>query len=78
LLIRQNTVSRCQKYTPTDSFFGDFAHWERRVQISIMMKCVHKKLSKKNQPKFHRVSSFVSCSNTKPIEHKNTVIFINN
>jgi len=23
----QNTVQHCQKYTPTDSFFGDFAHW---------------------------------------------------
>jgi len=23
----QNTVPCCQKYTPTDYFFGDFAHW---------------------------------------------------
>jgi len=22
----QNTVPYCQKYTPTDCFFGDFAH----------------------------------------------------
>jgi len=21
-------VPYCQKYTPTDCFFGDFAHWE--------------------------------------------------
>jgi len=25
----QNTVSYCQKYTHTDCFFGDFAHWVR-------------------------------------------------
>jgi len=24
----QNTVPCCQKYTLTDGFFGDFAHWE--------------------------------------------------
>jgi len=23
----QNTVPCCQQYTPTDCFFGDFAHW---------------------------------------------------
>jgi len=23
----QNTVPYCQKYTPTDCVFGDFAHW---------------------------------------------------
>jgi len=22
-------VPYCQKYTPTDSFFGDSAHWDR-------------------------------------------------
>jgi len=24
----QNTVPYCQKYTPTDCFFGYFAHWD--------------------------------------------------
>jgi len=24
----QNTAPYCQKYTPTDRFFRDFAHWE--------------------------------------------------
>jgi len=28
LLIRHSTVPYCQKYTPADCFFGDFAHWE--------------------------------------------------
>jgi len=25
----QNTVPYCQKYTPTDFFFRNFAHWDR-------------------------------------------------
>jgi len=29
MLIRQNTVPYCQKYTPTDCLFDDFAHWVR-------------------------------------------------
>jgi len=27
LLIGTHTVPYCQKHTPTDCFFGDFAHW---------------------------------------------------
>jgi len=27
----QNTVPYCQKYTPTDYFFGDFTHWIAEV-----------------------------------------------
>jgi len=29
----QNTVPYCQKYTSTDFFFGDFAHWEGKQSM---------------------------------------------
>jgi len=36
LLIRtQNTVPYCQKYTPTDCIFGDFAHWEGTYKVTL-------------------------------------------
>jgi len=28
LIDTQNIVRCCQNYTPTDCFFGDFAHWK--------------------------------------------------
>jgi len=30
----ENTVPYCHKYTPTDCFLGDFAHWPDRSRDS--------------------------------------------
>jgi len=29
-----------QKYTPTDRFFGDFAHWDRIYKIKVADKMI--------------------------------------
>jgi len=48
--LKKNTVPYCQKYTPTNCFLGDFAHWvwlmftffQRSTQHMIFIcECVH-------------------------------------